>query len=213
MSEMVRGDIYTEPVPDDDVLDNLGPLRGLAGVWEGARGLDVHPVVTGTEEEYYAERYEAEPIDAQTNGPQLYYGLRYHTHITHVEDGIVKTFHDQIGYWLWEPATGSIIQTLTIPRGQVAMAGGMTTADARSFELKCEFGSPTFGTCSNPTLLAMFQTLEYRITVTVGDDDTWSYEQDTVMRIAGSEQLFHHTDRNTLKRVAKPLPNPAALGD
>ena len=86
-------------------------------------------------------------------------------------------------------------------------------ADARSFELKCEFGSPTFGTCSNPSLLAMFQTLEYRITVTLGGDDTWSYDQDTVMRIAGSDQLFHHTDRNTLKRVAKPLPNPAAVGD
>jgi hypothetical protein len=213
MSEQVKADIYTEPEADAEVLRNLGPLRGLAGVWEGERGLDVHPVVTGSEEEFYVERYEAEPIDPQTNGPQLYYGLRYHTHITHVEDGAVKTFHDQVGYWLWEPATGAIVHTLTIPRGQVAMAGGTATTDARAFELKCEFGSPTYGTCSNPSLFAMFQTLEYRIRVTLGDDDTWSYEQDTVMRIAGSEQLFHHTDRNTLRRVAKPVPNPAAVGD
>ena len=41
----------------------------------------------------------------------------------------VKTYHDQIGYWLWEPATGTVIQTLTIPRGQVAMAVGKASAD------------------------------------------------------------------------------------
>jgi hypothetical protein len=203
-------DIYTEPDADPDTLRNLGPLAALAGVWEGHGGVDIHPVVTGVAAEGYVERYEAQPIDPQTNGPQLLYGLRYHTHITHVEDGETKTFHDQIGYWLWEPATGAIIQTLTIPRGQVAMAGGTAAHDARTFELRCDFGSPTFGTCSNPFLDKNFRTIEYVIKVTLNDDGTWSYEQDTVMRIAGSDQLFHHTDRNTLHRIAAPTPNPAA---
>jgi hypothetical protein len=37
-------DVYTEP-SDVDVhtLRNLGPLTGLAGVWEGTRSLDVNP--------------------------------------------------------------------------------------------------------------------------------------------------------------------------
>jgi len=35
-------DIYTEPEPDVDTLHNLGPLTGLAGIWTGTRGLDVH---------------------------------------------------------------------------------------------------------------------------------------------------------------------------
>jgi len=206
----VRTDIYAEPKADPDTLKNLGPLTGLAGVWEGVRGLDNHPVDTGAAEEFYAEHYEAQPIDPQTNGPQLYYGLRYHTYITHVEDGQTKTFHDQVGYWLWEPATGAVVLTLTIPRAQVAMAGGTATPNARTFELRCEAGSPTFGTCSAPFLYNAFRTLEYSIKVTVGND-TWSYLQDTVLKIAGSDQLFHHTDRNTLKRIAAPTPNPASL--
>ena len=206
-----RTDIYTEPEADPDTLRNLGPLAGLAGVWEGKRGLDNHPTADGATDEYFVEHYDAQPIDAQTNGPQLYYGLRYHTYITHVEDDKTKTFHDQVGFWLWEPATNTVVLTLTIPRAQVAMAGGTATTDARTFELRCEAGSPTFGTCSAPFLYNSFRTLEYRITVTLGDDDTWSYEQDTLLKIAGSDQLFHHTDRNTLRRIAPPTPNPASL--
>ena len=64
-----------------------------------------------------------DPIDPQANGPQLFYGLRYHIHTNTPEEDI--TFHDQVGYdWLWEAATGLIMQTLAIPRGQVLLASG-----------------------------------------------------------------------------------------
>src|SRR5258706_2089256 len=70
-------DIYTEPDDvDPDTLANLGPLRAMAGVWESDGGIDEHPVAEGTEEDRYVERIELQPIDPQTNGPQLYYGLR-----------------------------------------------------------------------------------------------------------------------------------------
>ena len=49
-----------------------------------------------------------QPIDPQTNGPQLLYGMRYHIHINTAEEDI--TFHEQVGYWLWEPATGLVMQ-------------------------------------------------------------------------------------------------------
>jgi len=200
-------DIYTEsPDIDPDTLKHLGPLAPLAGVWEGARGVDVHPVAEGTEQEPFVEHYELHPIDPQSNGPQLLYGLRYHTHVTRPNDP--ETFHDQVGYWLWEPATGRVLHSLAIPRGQVALAEGHAAADARTFSLRCEFGSPTRGTSSNPFLDRSFRTLEFRISVTVHDDGTWSYEQDTVLKIAGSDQLFHHVDRNTLHRVGAPRPNP-----
>ena len=87
------------------------------------------------------------------------------------------------------------------------MAIGKAAADAKTFEARCEFGSPTNGTCSIPFLDYAFKTLEYRIKVTVNADGTWSYEQDTVLRIAGSDKLFHHTDRNTLRKIAEPAPN------
>ena len=106
-------DIYTEPSNIDfDTLANLGPLAPLAGVWQGERGLDVKPKAEGPKKQAFVERIELQPIDPQTNGPQLFYGLRYHTHV--VKPGQVKTYHDQVGYWLWEPASGTLIQTLTL---------------------------------------------------------------------------------------------------
>lgn len=199
-------DIYTEPADiDPDTLKHLGPLRPLAGIWESVRGLDVHPVAEGTEEQAYIERYELHPIDPQANGPQLLYGLRYHVFIVKPDEP--ETFHDQVGYWLWEPATGTVVHTLAIPRGQVAMAIGRAAPDARSFALECKLGSATNGTCSIPFLDHAFRTVEWRIEVRIHDDGTWSYEQDTVLKIAGRSELFHHTDRNTLHKIGEPTPN------
>ncbi|HEY8608990.1 MAG TPA: heme-binding beta-barrel domain-containing protein [Noviherbaspirillum sp.] len=203
-------DIYTEPRFDPDTLANLGPLRGMAGVWEGTRGLDIKPKADGARKQAFVERFELQPIDPQTNGPQLFYGLRYHQHAR--KPGEAKTYHDQIGYFLWEPATGSIIQTVAIPRGQVAMAVGQAAADAASFELVATKGHASFGICSNPFIAHAFDTLEYRIKVTINDDGTWSYDEDVVMMIRGQQEPFHHKDRNTLHRVGEPLPNPAVRG-
>jgi len=211
-------DIYTEAESDDDTLANLGPLRPLAGIWAGDMGADVHPVgpgsdVTGPvidhdEHNVFVERYEMQPIDRQTNGPQLFYGLRYHTHI--VKPGEVETFHDQVGYWLWEPAARTVLLSLAIPRGQVALAAGTAEADATEFEVSSELGSETFGILSNPFLDRAFRTMSFRMRVTVHDDGTWSYEQHTHMQVADRAGLVDHVDRNTLKRIEEPAPNPLA---
>ena len=202
-------DIYTEP-RDVDVhtLRNLGPLTGMAGIWQGQRGLDVKPKAEGPKKQAFVERIELQPIDPQTNGPQLLYGLRYHTHVTKPDQ--VKTYHDQVGYWLWEPATGTVTHTLTIPRGQTAMAVGQASADATSFELVATRGLTTWGICSNPFLEHAFRTDEFRIKVTINADGTWSYEEDNVLVIPGVAEPFHHTDRNTLTRIGAPTPNPLA---
>lgn len=208
MSEF-SSDIYTEPRDIDvDTLRNLGPLTGLAGIWEGIRGLDVKPKAEGPKKQAYVERIELQPIDPQTNGPQLLYGLRYHTHV--VKPGQVKTYHDQVGYWLWEPATGTIIHTLSIPRGQIAMASGRAAADARSFEVVARAEDLCFGIRSAPFLEHAFRTTEFRMQVSVNDDGTWSYDEDTVLMIRGQSEPFHHTDRNTLSKLAEPTPNPLA---
>ena len=201
-------DIYTEPEGDPDTLANLGPLRPMAGVWEGTKGSDQHPVVEGTEHNTFVEHYELQPIDRQTNGPQLFYGLRYHTHIT--KPGEAETFHDQVGYWLWEPAAQAVTFTLGIPRAQALLASGPATADATDFELTATLGSEVYGILSNPFLDQSFRTLSYRIHVTVNDDGTWSYEEEGVLQIPGREELFSHTDRNTLSRIGPAEVNPLA---
>lgn len=201
-------DIYTEPRADVDTLANLGPLRALAGIWRGTRGMDTKPKAEGPKEQAFVEHYELQPIDPQTNGPQLLYGLRYHTRITKPEQ--IKMYHDQVGYWLWEPATGAIIQTLAIPRGQIAMAVGHASADATQFEVRAQRGSTSYGICSNPFLEEAFRTDAYRMQVTVHADGSWSYEMDTVLHIQGQTAPFHHTDHNTLQRIAAATPNPLA---
>ncbi|MGZ5931596.1 MAG: FABP family protein, partial [Rhizomicrobium sp.] len=45
-------DIYTEPLNlDFNTLANLGPLRGMAGIWEGTKGLDVKPKAEGPKQQ------------------------------------------------------------------------------------------------------------------------------------------------------------------
>lgn len=202
-------DIFTEPATIDvNTLANLGPLRGMAGVWVGTKGLDVKPKAEGPRQQVFEERIELQPIDPQTNGPQLFYGLRYATHI--VKPGQVKTYHDQVGYWLWEPATSVVIHSLAIPRGQIAMAVGRAEADAKSFDLSAIRGKTDYGICSTPFLEHAFRTESFRIRVTINPDGTWSYVEDTVLMIRGRDEPFHHTDRNTLSLVAAPTPNPLA---
>ena len=202
-------DIYAEPVLGDArTLDHLGPLAPMAGIWEGTRGTDIAPKAAGARTQEFFERIELHPVDPGNNGPQLLYALRYHTRMT--KPGEIGTYHDQVGYWLWEPATETVMHSLTIPRGQTVLAAGKARADDRSFTLRAERGSTAYGICSNPFLEEAFRTDSFTITVTINDDGTWSYDEDTVMMIQGQSEPFHHRDRNTLSRVGDAIPNPLA---
>ena len=202
-------DIYAEPRDIDvNTLANLGPLSRMAGVWTGQRGMDVKPKAEGPKQQAFIESIELQPIDPVTNGPQLLYGLRYHTHITKPEQ--IKTYHEQVGYWLWDKETETVIHTLTIPRGLVAMASGQAKPDADHFELQASEGLDTWGICSTPFLTHAFKTMEFKISITFNDDGSWTYEEDTVLQIRGQSELFHHTDKNTLTKISEPSPNPLA---
>ena len=43
-------------------------------------------------------------------------------------------------------------------------------------------------------------------------DGTFSHDQETLLQIPGRAEPFRHTDRNTLRRIAPPTPNPTAGG-
>ena len=118
--------------------------------------------------------------------------------------------HDQVGYWLWEPVSGTIIHTLTIPRGMTTMALGKSSTDAKQFELHAKEGDPCAGISSNAFLDYAFKTVEFHIQVSINTDGTWSYEQDTVLKIQNQADLFHHIDKNTLHQIGEATPNPLA---
>jgi hypothetical protein len=199
-------DIFTEPeAVDIDSLKNLGPLSGMAGIWAGEHGVDVNPKAEGPQTKPYSDRIEMQPIDPQANGPQLFYGLRYHQLVQ--TPGETGAFHDQVGYWLWEPATGMLLLSLAIPRGQTAMAMGHAAPDAKTFELVAKRGATVNGICSNPFLEDAFRTDEFHIKVTKHDDGSWSYDQTTVLMVKGQSEPFLHTDRSHLRKIGEAEPN------
>ncbi len=201
-------DIFTEPEDvDPDTLANLGPLTRLAGVWQGRKGVDLNPKAEGPERRDFLERIEMQPIDPQPNGPQLFYGLRYHVHIVATDED--TSFHDQIGYWLHEPATGLIVQTLAIPRAQTALASGRANPDG-SIVVRAERGTPGYGISSTDFLEWAFRTDSYELEVTFGADGGWSYLSTTMLQVRGRTAPFRHVDRNTLAKVGEPTPNPLA---
>jgi len=203
-------DVFTEPEDvDPDTLANLGPLRRLAGVWQGTKGIDLNPKAEGPERRVYIERIDMQPIDPQANGPQLFYGLRYHVHINTAEEAI--TFHDQVGYWLWEPATGLVLQSLTLPRGQTALASGLAKPDDMTLVVSAARGQNNYGICSTDFLEYAFRTDSYRLEISFKPDGSWSYVSNTTLIVRGQAEPFMHRDVNTLVKVAEPQPNPLML--
>src|SRR5262252_2451916 len=102
---------------------DYGPLTRLIGTWRGDRGMDVAPDPDGTEENPYFETIEFTPFGDVTNAnTEILVGLRYHQTVSRKSTKL--PFHDQVGYWTWNAATGEVIQSLLIPRVVAVLAGG-----------------------------------------------------------------------------------------
>jgi hypothetical protein len=185
-----------------DDIANLGPLAPLAGIWEGVKGDDLAPDDdrVSVENNKYRERLVLEPIGEINNHEQSLYGLRYSTMVYRL--GADEAFHEEVGYWLWDAEHKQVIKSFCVPRGYTAMAGGTAEPDARSFEMVAELGSETYGICSNKFLADEFKTVRFEMRVEIHDDNSFSYDEDTVIQIKGQDELFHHRDKNTLTRVS-----------
>jgi hypothetical protein len=190
-----------ENLMNEESLKEFGPLRLLIGVWEGEKGEDIAPADDrGTEKNKYRERMVIEPVKSPiANHEQKLYGLRYSTRTFRLDE--TEPFHDEVGYWLWDPKDKQVFKCVSVPRGMVALAGGPAEADAKSFKLKAELGSPTFGICSNPFLDVEFQTVRYELEIKINGDGSFSYDQNAFIKIKGQQKLFEHRDINTLRRV------------
>ena len=94
------------------------------------------------------------------------------------------------------------MRAFMVPRGTLVLAGGQVAPDATEFTLTAELGSTTYGVLENEYLAANASTVSYSVTVRV-DGDTLSYDEDSVLNMREFDDLFHHTDRNVLHRVAE----------
>ncbi len=186
----------------NDETRALGPLKFLAGVWEGSKGNDRAPADDPAQMAVseFRERITFEPIGEVANHAQKLYGLRYATVACRLGDE--DPFHEEVGYWLWDPEDKQVLRCFIVPRGVSVIAGGTAAEDATSFDLEANLGSETYGICSNRFLDQEFKTIRYELKVTIHDADSFSYEEDTQLEIKGQPEIFHHRDRNTLRRVS-----------
>ena len=182
--------------------NEFGPLARLASTWEGDEGLDVAYSNQNAclAETPYRERTSFSPFGPVENGSQVLYGLDYRTSAWRQGEEI--PFHTEVGYWLWDAADGQVMRCFLVPRGSMVLAGGPAAPDAKTFRMTAECGSETYGILSNEYLARAARTSRFEVTITVGDD-TWSYEETTVVDLTKLGRVLAHTDRNTLRRVAE----------
>lgn len=181
-------------------LHALGPLAPLAGTWEGAKGKDESPDDDrGLGKNDFRERLVLTPTGRIDNHEQVLYGLRYATVAWRLDEQ--DSFHEENGYWLWDAANKQVMRCFCVPRGITVLAGGTVESDLMEFSIAADLGSHTYGICSNQFLDREFRTVRYELKITVHDADSWSYFEDTQMEMPGRDDLFHHTDANTFRRV------------
>jgi hypothetical protein len=88
-----------------------------------------------------------------------------------------------------------------VPRGITVFAGGKTSADATSFALSAEAGHPQYSIGETEYLTKHASSRSYRVTITIHDDDTWSYHETTILQMDEFAEPLEHTDHNTVHRV------------
>ena len=193
-------DVFQKPgAIDTEIVKNLGALAALAGTWEGDQGLDIAPAKNGQSEIKFRERMTFEPMGPVVNGRQVLYGLRYATVAWPLREE--QPFHEEVGYWLWDPNEQLVLRCFIVPRGVVVNAGGKADSKGKGFELSAEVGSETFGILSSPFLDQAFKTVRYKLKVMLQNDGQFSYFEDTQLKIHGRDGVFHHTDQNALTRL------------
>ncbi len=179
-----------------------GPLAGLIGEWESETGgLDTafshsRKEVLGSP---YREKCSMKPFGPVDNGAQSLYGLDYRSAMWRGDEE--NPFHTEVGYWLWDAASGELMKCFVIPRGITVLAGTMTSADATTFTLEATLGDSRYVIGENTYLASNASSLSYKATITVGDA-TWSYDEVTTLRMNEFAEPFAHTDHNTLHRVS-----------
>jgi hypothetical protein len=183
-----------------NILEYLGPLKALAGTWEGEKGEDKAPSDDrGTEENRYKERLVFEPFGPTINHEQVLYGLRYNT--TAWRLGEQDPFHEELGYWLWDAKEKQVMRCFMVPRGVTVIAGGTVEPSAKEFALEASVGSDTYGILSNRFLEREFKTVKYLLKISILTSDTFRYEEDTQLQLKNRKDIFHHTDSNTIRRI------------
>ena len=184
-------------------FEQWGPLAGLIGTWEsGYEGMDVsfHNDKGKLGETPYREKTTFKAFGPVDNGAQQLFGLDYRTAAW--REGEENPFHTEVGYWMWDAAEQQVMRCFMIPRASTLIAGATVAPDASTFRRESVLGSNTYGILSNNFLDRVAKCVRYDVTITI-TDDTFSYEETSVIEHQKTPDIIMHTDRNTLKLVSR----------
>ena len=178
---------------------DFGPLADLIGVWKGEDGVDVAPEPDGAEINPYFETITYSAVGGVTNAEsQNLTTVHYRQIVQRKSDGAV--FHDETGYWMWDPEAATVMHSLVIPRAVCVLAGGRYAgekdADGRTIiKVAAKIDDESWKIIQSPFMQKNASTTEFRQEIVVGNGRL-SYSQTTMVDIYG--KVFEHTDRNEL---------------
>ncbi len=180
---------------------DYGPLKELIGVWQGAEGLDVAPEPEGAENNPYYETITYTAIGDVTNAESQVLSAVHYRQIVQRKSND-EVFHDETGYWMWDPKTGIIMHSLVIPRAVCVLAGGSYNGatDAAGnviMEVFAASDDEHWQIIQSPFMLENARTTEFHHKITVGNGKL-AYSETTTVEIYG--KVFEHTDNNELIR-------------
>lgn len=182
----------------DDV--DYGPLAQLIGKWIGNKGLDNAPDANADPDlsEFSDELVFVASGPAENAEQQNLVSVRYHHVVRKLENGHI--FHDQIGHWIYEKSTNTIMHSLTIPRGVCLLAGGQYQENNGEsiFNVQASMDDQTYGIVQSPFMLEKARTKAFKMNLSVKGDEL-KYHEVTSLHIYGKD--FEHVDESTLFRV------------
>ena len=201
-------DIFTEPEDvDPDTLANLGPLRRLAGTWEGRKGIDLNPKAEGPERREYLERIDMQPIDPQANGPQLFYGLRYHVHILAPERRH-RPFTIRSAIGCGSRPRGWCCNRSPFRAARWRLRPGRRAPMPQAWSSAPNAARPSMASVPPAFLEYAFRTDAYASRSPSTPTGAGAMCPTPCSWCGGVTSHSAHRDRNTLVKVAEPTPNP-----
>lgn len=179
---------------------DYGPLAQLVGKWVGNKGVDIAPDAEANPDrtEFSDEMIFTISGPSENAEEQLLVSVKYHHVVRKLEGGHI--FHDQIGHWIFDKSTNTIMHSLSIPRAVCLLAGGQyqENDDTSIFKVEAKAGSDSYGIVQSPFMLKKAKTNAFQMNMTVKGDEL-NYREVMSLSIYGKE--FEHSDSSTLYRV------------
>ena len=180
---------------------DYGPLTELIGVWKGDKGIDIAPDPDGSEENLYYETITCTASGDVTNAESQVLSIVHYRKLVQRKSND-EIFHDQTGYWLWDPKEQVIMHSLVIPRA-VALIAGADYEEKKDdegntiIEVAASVDDSDWQIVQSPFMKNNARTTSFRQRIAVGNGKM-SYFETTKVDIYG--KAFEHTDQNELVR-------------